>query len=121
MHQTRKNIKSAKQKEITKIEEPLMKPMAQRTNKVFIKTIKHRRQIETDLIGKFYVTSNRGNKYLFVLYEYDSNSILIRLMKAILDREFIRFFEYLHVHLLTTGIKPSYTRLENEVSPTFQR
>ena len=65
MHQTRNNIKSAKQKEITKIEEPLMKPMAQRTNKVFTKTINHRRQIETDLIGKFYVASNRGNKYLF--------------------------------------------------------
>ena len=62
-----------------------MKPLVQRTNAVFAKIINRKRQINTDLTGKFLVTSNRGNKYLFFLYDYDINCILIRQMKSRAD------------------------------------
>ena len=42
-----------------------MKTLIKRTNTVFTKIINHNRKITTYLAGKFYVTSNRGNKYLF--------------------------------------------------------
>ena len=42
-----------------------MKPLIQQTNTVITKIIDHKRQIFTDLTGKFPVKSNRGNKYLF--------------------------------------------------------
>ena len=58
-----------------------MKPLVQHTNTVFTKIIDHKQKIATDLTGKLPVTSNRGNKYLFVLYNYDRNFILIRPMK----------------------------------------
>jgi hypothetical protein len=35
-------------------------------------------QIYTDLRGRFPIRSNRGNQYIFVLYDYDSNAILAR-------------------------------------------
>jgi len=38
-------------------------------------------QISTNLTGRFPVASSRGNKYLLVLYNYDSNSILTDAMK----------------------------------------
>ena len=60
------------------------------------------------------------NTYLFVLYEYDSNIILIQPMKARLEIELLRDFKDLHEHLLTRGLKPSCIRLENEASPVFQ-
>ena len=60
-----------------KLEDLLMKPLTQCTNAVFTKIINHKRKIATDLTGKLPIISNRGNKYLFVLYDYDSNIILI--------------------------------------------
>ena len=81
MHQTRKDIKSTKQKYPMKLEETPMTPLEQCTNTVFTKIIDYKKKIATDLTGKFPVTSNRGNKYLFVIYEYDSNIKLIRPMK----------------------------------------
>ena len=78
-------------------------------------------KIATDFTSKLPVTSNRGNKYLFVLNDYDSNHILICPMKSRADSEFTRVVMDLHEHLLTRGIKPAYTRLENEASPAFQR
>ena len=87
--------------------------MTQRTNTMFTKIINCKRQIVIYLTGKLPVTSNRGNKYLFVLYNYDSNIILVRLMKSSTDREFIRFFKYLHEPLLTRGLKPTHMIPDN--------
>ena len=121
MHQTQNNLKSTKKQELKTPEEELMKPLAQRTSTVFAKIIDHKRTIATDLTGKFPVTPNRGNKYLFVLYDYDSNCILIRPMNSRADSEFIRVFTDLHENLLIRGLNPAYTRLDNEASTAFQR
>ena len=96
MYQTKKKIKSTKQQGPRRQENPLMTPLAQHTNTVFTKIIVHKRKIDTDLTGKFPVTSNRGNNYLFVLYEYDSNIIFIRPMKSISDIKFIWVFKELY-------------------------
>ena len=107
MNQKRSIINSTNQQEPMKLEYPQMKPLTQRTNTMFTKIINHTSQIATDLTGKLTVTSNRVNKYLFVLYECDRNSILIFPMRAIPDSKFIRVFKDLHEHLLTRGIKTS--------------
>ena len=56
MHQTRKNLKSDKTQELKIPEEEPMKPLVQRTNIVLTKIIDHKRQLATDLTGKFPVT-----------------------------------------------------------------
>ena len=96
MHQTDKNINSTKKQEPKKLDEPLMKPMAQCTNKLLTKMIDHTRKIETYLTAKFPVTSNRGNRYLFVFFEFNRNIILIIPMKERLDIKLIRVFKDLH-------------------------
>ena len=121
MHQTIKNLKSTKPQDPRTLQELPMKPLVQRTNTVFTNIIYHKRQIATYLTGKFPVTSNRVNKYIFVLYDYDSNCILIRPMNSISDSEFIRVFTDLHQHLLTRGFNTSYIRLYNKAFPAFQR
>ena len=66
MHQTRKNLNSTKTQEPKTTEQQPMKPLVQHTNTVFTNIIYHKGKIATDLTGKFPVTLNRGNKYLFV-------------------------------------------------------
>ena len=73
MHQPRKNRNSTKTQDPKTLDEQPMKPLLQRTTTVFTKIIDHKRKIATDRTGKFPVTSNMGNKYLFVLYDYYSN------------------------------------------------
>ena len=98
-----------------------MKPLVQHTNTLFTNIIDHKRKIATELTGTFLVASNRGNKYIFILYEYDRNCILILPMKSIVYSKFIQVFADLYDRLLTRGIKPEYIRLDNESSPDFQR
>ena len=85
-----------------------MKPLDQCTNTVFNNIIDPKRKIETYLTGKFPYKSNRVNKYLFVLYNHDINSILVLPMEAGADSEFIWIFKYLQNYLLTRGLDPSY-------------
>ena len=118
IHQKRKNLKFTNPQEPKIPEEELMKPLVQRTNIVFTKIIDRKRQIATDLTWKFPVTSNRGNKYLFVLYDSDRNCIIIHPMESREENEFIQVFTDLHEHLLTRGTNTAYMRLYNEAYPT---
>ena len=72
-----------------------MEKLKAHSNQLFANIIDTQQRISTDLTGRFPVTSNWVNEYLFVLYEYDSNSILVCPMKAITNKEFIRVFKYL--------------------------
>ena len=121
MHQTLKNLKSKNTQELNTPEEETMKTLVQLTNTVLIKIIDHKRKIATDLTGKFPVTSNRGNNYLFVIYGYGSNFILLRPIRSQADSDFIRVFTDFNEHLLSRGLKPEFMRMENEASPAFQR
>ena len=91
--------------------------METRSNHVFTKIIDPQQRIETDLTRRFPVTSNRGNKYLFILYEYDRNCILVCPMKNRMDKEFIRVFQDIYGHLTTRGLNPNYMQLDNDASP----
>ena len=55
-----------------------MKLLEIRTNAVFTNINNPKRKTVTYLTLKFPVNSNRFKKYLFVLYDYNSNSILVR-------------------------------------------
>ena len=78
---------------------------------------KSTKNIGTNLTVWFPVTSNRGNTFLFSIYDHNRNILLVYIMKAITDKEFFRIFQALHDPLNTQGLKPSYTHLKNESSP----
>ena len=52
-------------------------------------------QIYTDQTGQFPVMSSRGNKYLMVLYGYDSNAILAEPLKSRKQHEILRAYKAL--------------------------
>ena len=46
-------------------------------------------KIYMDLMGKFPHTSSRGNKYLVVLHDHDSNAIVFKLIKTRQSKEIL--------------------------------
>jgi hypothetical protein len=51
-------------------------------HQAFIAIIGMAGQVSTNLTGRFPITSSQGHKYLYVLYDYDSNAILIEPIKS---------------------------------------
>ena len=104
------------------IEEEALNPTQETDN---IKTNLHYAKIEetdlygTDQTGKFPYRSKRGNKYIFVLYNYDSNSILSRPMKNRTDAEFLRVHDDVIEYLKVRGLQPKIQRLDNEASKAY--
>ena len=52
-------------------------------------------KVSTDQSGRFPTTSSKGNKYLILLHEYDSNDILAETMKIAAAHDFC-FAEIFH-------------------------
>jgi hypothetical protein len=76
-------------------------------------------QIYTDLTGIFTTTSLSGNKYILIMYDYDSNSVVSAPMKNRGDKHMVRSFELLIQSLIIRGLKPSLQRLDNDASLTL--
>ena len=114
MHLQRQSNTNDKNEE----EKDLLTPTQQKDNK---KTNQHFAKIEetglcgTDQTGKFPTTSKRGHKYIFVLYNFDSNSILIRPMKNRGKEEFTRVHDDLIEYLKLRGLQPTIQRLDINV------
>ena len=60
--------------------------------------------------------SQRGNKYLMVMVEIDSNAILVEPLKSRKDVEFTQAYHVLMLRLKNAGIVPRKHVLDNEVS-----
>ena len=97
-----------------------MEILETRSNHVFAKIINPQQEIATNLTGWLPVTSNRRNKYLFIPYKFDKNSILVLPMNNRTDKEFIHVFKYLYGKLNTRGLNTNYMQLNNEALPAFQ-
>jgi len=60
--------------------------------------------------------SSRGMKYIFVLYDYDSNAILAAPMKSRKGTDMVKAFDECYQQLKSAGITPILQYLDNEVS-----
>jgi hypothetical protein len=78
-------------------------------------------QIYTDLTGRFPTTSLSGNKYILILYDYDSNIVLSAPMKNRGDKDTERAFDSLIQSLIIRGLKPNLQRLDNEASLALRK
>ena len=78
-------------------------------------------QVHSDLTGRFPVQSSRGNKYLLVLYDYDSNAILVEPMKNRSDAEMLRAYAIINNILIRRGLRPRLQRLDNEASKALKQ
>jgi hypothetical protein len=66
------------------------------------------------LTGILPTTYHSCNKYILILYDYDSNSVLSAPMKNRGDREIVCTFDFLIQYLIIRGLIPSLQRLYNE-------
>ena len=124
MHLQRQ-VKNRKKKEIKEpnnikdeITHPTQEEGNNKMNLNFVK-IEETGLCGTDLTGKFPTTSRRGNKYIFVLYNWDTNSIIARAMKNRTDEEFLRVHDEIIDELTIKGVKPTTQRLDNEASKAY--
>ena len=99
----------------TPVEEPGL-----RANIIFIKTIEISGKIPTDQIGAFPVTSSRDSKYLLVLADHDSNTILVAPIKSQAERELLRATKELYKHLTDRGLNPQILMLDNKCSQAIK-
>ena len=69
-----------------------------------------------DLTGKFPYTSSRRNKYLVVVYDYDSNAIVFEAIKSRQSKEILEAFKKCETKIATNTNKPDLYVLDNEAS-----
>jgi hypothetical protein len=73
-------------------------------------------QIYTDQTVIFPVVSSKGNKYIMILYDYDSNEILAQPIKDRTAPELLRAFQVMEHELVARGLKPKLMKFDNEAS-----
>ena len=72
--------------------------------------------IASDLPGRYPITSARGNKYLLVLYDYDSNYIMAEPIKSRHTEDLISGFSTCYKVLTDRGFTAKTLRCDNEIS-----
>ena len=121
----RKNVRSTKVKPDPVKEEPLPQPTRPRSSdhdvgayivdaKDFNNVLKN--LIASDLPGRYPITSARGHKYLFVMYDFDTNYINAVPIKSRKSSELVRGFKECYDTLKKNGLNARLLRLDNEVS-----
>ena len=105
-----------KQLDMTPLPEP-------KTNDVFISFLATDTTgtVYSDLTGKFPVTSLAGNKYVLVLYDYDSNAILFRPMRNRSDEQALAAYASIYDYLSARNCKPRLNIMDNEASQAVRR
>ena len=87
-----------------------------RTHHVYADCYNITGKIFTDQTGPFILPSISGNKYVFVLYDYDSNYIAARAIPSRTKEHLVTAYRSIISLLLKRGLRPHLQRLDNEVS-----
>ena len=77
-------------------------------------------KIYTDQTGRFPVRSFRGMQYIMVLYEVDSNAILVQEMRNRTSGEMVSAYNTLAAQLKLAGFEPKLHLLDNECSQEYK-
>jgi hypothetical protein len=88
---------------------------------VYAKVVTITGQIYSDQTGRFPVTSSKGNKYIIIVYDYDSAAILAEPIKNRTETELLRVCSKLHQYLADRGLKPRLQKLDNECSEALKQ
>ena len=104
----RKNARS------TKVQES--QATSKRSNEFYAKTIELNGKVFSDQTGRFPVTSSKGNKYIMVMCDHDSNAILTKPLKSKSATEHLQAIKEVHACLNQKGIHPKVHIMDNECS-----
>ncbi len=112
MHAQRSNIRSTKDTAIV----TNTQASSQRTNNIYADCRAITGNIGLDQTGRFIVPSTSGNNYLFILYDYDSNSIQAEPIPNRKKESIKAAYEKMLRLLQRRGLHPQLHRLDNEAS-----
>ena len=70
----------------------------------------------SDVAGHFPIQSNHGTNYILVVYEYDSNAIIVCPLRNRTASEITRVFQSVIQYLQSRGLRPRLHTLDNEDS-----
>jgi hypothetical protein len=115
LNQQRQNARTAKVKDPKVIVTEPDLDQGIKTQFIYAATI-DAGQIYTDKTGRFPVVSSKGNKYIMILYDYDSNAILAQPIKDRTAPELLRAFQVMEQELVARGLKPKLMKLDNDAS-----
>jgi hypothetical protein len=115
LNQQRKNARTTKIKSTEAINQETDIYHGIKTQFVYAATI-YAGQIYTDQTGRFSVVSSKGNKYIMIVYDYDSNAILAQPIKDRTAPELLKGFQIMEQELVAGGLKPKLMKLDNEAS-----
>jgi hypothetical protein len=115
LNQQRQNARTTKIKVAQLLDSDTEQDHGIKTQFVYAATI-DAGQIYTDHTGRFPVVSSKGNKYIMVLYDYDSNAILAKPIKDCTAPELLKAFQFMEQELVARGLKPKLMKLDNEAS-----
>ena len=87
---------------------------------VYTKVYDVRETVVSDQTGQFPTRSQRGNKYIMVMVEINSNAILVEPLTSRKDAELTRAYRALMTRLKRAGIVPKKHVLDNEVSEAMK-
>ena len=125
LDQTRKNLQSTKET-ITPRPQENLSQFPTSTNKTYstissIIPFTSKEMTYGDLTGSFPYTSSRGAKYLYLLYDYDANAILVHTLKTRQAQEIKKAWESLTARLMKHGHVIKYFILDNECSQDLRQ
>ena len=100
---------------------PLQEPQQTHEASASIVSFRQKHKAFFDLTGEFPYPSSRGNKYLLVLYDHDSNAIFTHPLKTRQGAEIKRDWMTLHDRLARRGVPPRIYIMDNEASSDLKK
>ena len=120
LNQSRKNVRSNKTK-LTPLEVPKTAALqGQKASDVYTSVYKVSNTVFYDQTGQFPTRSHRGNTYIMIMVEIDSNKILVEPINNCKDEELTRTYRAMMLGLRQVGIIPKKHILDNEVSESLK-
>jgi hypothetical protein len=115
MNQTCKNVRSTKAKRTPLETCDTLQLHSKKVRDIYMTMYDVRKTMFLDQTGQFLTCLQSGNKYIMVLVEIDSNTILVEPMKSRKNAEMIRAYNALLLRLKRAGIIPKKHVLDNKV------
>ena len=91
-----------------------------RSHAIYTDCIQATGRIFTDQSGPFLTPSISGNKYIFILYDYDSNFINAIPIPSRTKEQLVKAYRTGIHRLQQRGLTPQFQRLDNEISQLME-
>ena len=101
-----------------------MEDVGQPTEQAFVTVVdatSNTGTIYSDITGRFPPQSSQGHRYVFLLYDCDSNAIMVEPLKSRATTEILRAFTTIQQRLRQAGRRPQLHILDNECSAILKQ